>query len=170
MCPNVADQADSGTKGSVAVRTWNSSNDRRACFGSTGFAEQSLSFCLAYRGLFIGLRSLPDQAALLASNAFSEDLRGLHDICVDRQYTSSPLTVLHIAGALVTFHRSFLQHGQPIEVELSSVGHACFCSPASLRTSGSGIMFCHVMRSNLRRHLIYDLFSFLACLQYVSEV
>jgi len=35
--------------------------------GIEGFAEQSLFFRLAYPGLFIGLSSLPDQAAPVAS-------------------------------------------------------------------------------------------------------
>ena len=64
MCPDVADKADSGMKSSVAVRTWKSSNNRRAYFRSTGFAEQSVFFRLVYPGLFIGLSSLPDHAAL----------------------------------------------------------------------------------------------------------
>ena len=64
---DVADKADSGTKGSVAVRTWKSSNNRRACFRSTGFAEQTLVFRLACPGLFLGLSSLSDQAAPGAS-------------------------------------------------------------------------------------------------------
>ena len=62
MCPDVADKADSGTKSSVAVRTWKTRNNHRACFHSTGFAEQSLFFRLTYPGLFIELNSLPDQA------------------------------------------------------------------------------------------------------------
>ena len=41
MCPDVADKADSGTKPSAAVRTWKSSNNRRACLRSTGFADVS---------------------------------------------------------------------------------------------------------------------------------
>ena len=70
MCPDGVDKADSGTKRSGAVRTWKSSNNRRACFHSTGFAEQSLFFRLAI------------------SKAFREDLRGLYNVCTDRQYTS----------------------------------------------------------------------------------
>ena len=51
MCPDVADKVDSGTTNSVEVRTGKSSNNRRACFRSTGFAEQSLFFRLAYPGV-----------------------------------------------------------------------------------------------------------------------
>ena len=75
MCPDVADKADSGTKGSIAVRALKSSNNRRACFCSIGFAEQSFLFRLAYPGLFIGLSSLPDHAApgALLSCWFSQE-------------------------------------------------------------------------------------------------
>ena len=65
MCPGVVDKADSGTESSVSVRTWE--NNRTVCFHSTGFAEQSLFFRLAYPGLLLGLSSLPDQAAPGAS-------------------------------------------------------------------------------------------------------
>ena len=67
MCPDMADKADSGTNISVTIRTWKSSNNRRTYFRSTGFADQSLFCGLAYPGLFIGLISLPDQAAPGAS-------------------------------------------------------------------------------------------------------
>ena len=70
MGPSVADKADSGTKRFIAVRTWKSSTNRRACYRSTGFAEQSYFFRLAYPDLCIGLSSLPDQAAPGASLSF----------------------------------------------------------------------------------------------------
>ena len=68
MCPDVADKADSGTKRSVAVRALKSSNNRRACFRSTAFAERYFLFRPAYPGLFIRLSSLPDQAAPAAGS------------------------------------------------------------------------------------------------------
>ena len=81
-----ADKANPGTKGSVAVRTWKGNNNRRACFRSTGFAEQSLFFRIAYPGLFfdlspvrIRLRQAPrsvamfSQDSLLISKIFRED-------------------------------------------------------------------------------------------------
>ena len=44
MCPDAADMADSGTKGSVGVRTWKSSNNRRrilVCFaGISSLTDQ----------------------------------------------------------------------------------------------------------------------------------
>ena len=79
----MADETDSGTTSSDAVRTWKSSNNRRACFRSTGFAEQTLVFRLAYPGLFIGLSTIPDQAAPDASVSclvfprFVVDFKGL---------------------------------------------------------------------------------------------
>ena len=84
MCPDVADQADSGTKGSVGVQTWKSSNNRRACFRSTGFAEQSLFFCLAYPGLFRGsapflirLHQVPRSAGRISPRPIV-DFKGLY--------------------------------------------------------------------------------------------
>ena len=53
MSPDMADKADSSTKCSVGIRIWKNSNNRRACFRSTGFAEESLFFRLAYPGLFV---------------------------------------------------------------------------------------------------------------------
>ena len=66
MFPDVAGKVDSGTKSCVAFRVLKNNNNRRACFRSTEFVEQSLFFRLAYPGLFIGLSSLSVQASRLS--------------------------------------------------------------------------------------------------------
>ena len=90
MCPDVADKADSGTKRSVAVRELKVSINRRACFRSSGFAEQSsllppgVSWFVHRTQLPSGsgcarclaqLLGFPNTHCMLFSKAFRKDLR-----------------------------------------------------------------------------------------------